>query len=321
MKVSVIIPAYNASKYISKTIESVINQDYNNLEILIVDDGSIDNTKEIVEWFCKIDHRIIYLYQENRGCSAAKNTGLANATGEFIQYLDADDILSLDKISAQMSILRLTPNKVVICRTMTFSTMPELNEKMEVDTEFLFSTLDSVGFICKLYIGCAMIQPNAFLISKNIANLGGPWDEKISPSTDEDSEYFLRVMLNSDGIIFCSEGVNFYRSDRNVISLSRQITRGHVENALLGINKRAFELLLFEKSKRTLEAIMSLYSNFIYMYYDLYPDLCSSAIGEARKYGKKIPITGGVNFKRFAYFFGMIVSLKVRRFLFWLVKR
>ena len=90
-KVSIIIPAYNCEKYIFECLESVINQTYSNLEIIIIDDGSTDNTSEICQRFEKIDNRIIYTWQENSGVSKARNKGIDLAKGKYIVFIDADD--------------------------------------------------------------------------------------------------------------------------------------------------------------------------------------------------------------------------------------
>jgi glycosyltransferase involved in cell wall biosynthesis len=86
---SVIMPTYNRAGLIGKAIESVINQKYNNWELLIVDDGSVDNTKEVINAFS--DDRVFYIYQENQERSAARNNGIAQAKGDFMCFLDSDD--------------------------------------------------------------------------------------------------------------------------------------------------------------------------------------------------------------------------------------
>jgi glycosyltransferase involved in cell wall biosynthesis len=315
-KVSIIIPAYNAAKYIVRTFDSVINQTYKNIEIIIINDGSTDDTETIVFNYLKKDTRIIYLYQENKGCSASKNKGLEIASGDFIQYLDADDILSENKIECQLKVLVNNINKVAVCKTISFSDFPQISISKEIDTKFLFNTEDPIEFICNLYAGCGMVQPNAYLISKKLADLAGKWNENISPSTDEDSEYFCRVILNSKGIIYTENGINFYRSDRNITSLSRQTSQLHIENALHAINIRAQFILKHENTKRTRLAIGTLYSNFIYMYYENYPKLCIEAIKNFKQIGlKKIPISGGLNFQKCAKTIGMLNTLKLRAFI------
>lgn len=90
--VSVIIPAYNAEKFIQKTLESVLNQTYNNIEVLVVDDGSQDKTAEIVKFIVQQDSRVILLQQENTGVAAARNLAISKSRGEYIAPIDADDI-------------------------------------------------------------------------------------------------------------------------------------------------------------------------------------------------------------------------------------
>ena len=89
---SIVIPSYNRSVYISKTIESVINQTFSDWELIVVDDGSTDNTKEIIQAIIQNDNRIKYRYQNNAERSAARNNGIKNSTGEYICFLDSDDL-------------------------------------------------------------------------------------------------------------------------------------------------------------------------------------------------------------------------------------
>lgn len=99
-KISVIIPTYNGAKYLSEAVDSILKQTYQNFEIIVVDDGSTDNTREIVNNFlrlqdisCKLQERIRYFYQENRGLPGARNAGVKQAKGRYIAFLDADDEL------------------------------------------------------------------------------------------------------------------------------------------------------------------------------------------------------------------------------------
>ena len=102
--VSIITPAYNASKYIKETIESVLNQTYDNWELIVINDGSTDDTEKIVNSFK--DSRIKLINQENMGVSAARNRGLSEAQGEFITFLDADDILPPNSLEARVKYLQ-----------------------------------------------------------------------------------------------------------------------------------------------------------------------------------------------------------------------
>lgn len=107
-KVSVVVPAYNQAGYLAKAIQSVLDQTYADFEILIIDDGSTDQTREVTEAF--LDERIRYIYQENRGLSAARNTGIVHSTGTFISYLDADDQFMPEKFALLVSLLEKNPH-------------------------------------------------------------------------------------------------------------------------------------------------------------------------------------------------------------------
>ena len=103
--VSVIIPAYNASEFIERTLTSVLNQTYENIEVIVVDDGSTDSTPEIVQRFVTIDPRIIFLHQTNAGVAAARNYAIAESKGDFIAPIDADDIWHRTNVEKQLQVL------------------------------------------------------------------------------------------------------------------------------------------------------------------------------------------------------------------------
>ena len=91
--ISIIIPVYNAEKYLSRCLDSVVNQTYKKLEIIVVDDGSTDNSRKILEKYKKRDNRIVLLYKDNGGQSSARNIGLKRAKGEYIGFVDSDDYI------------------------------------------------------------------------------------------------------------------------------------------------------------------------------------------------------------------------------------
>ena len=110
-KVSVIIPAYNGDRYIGDALESVLAQTYPHYEIIVVDDGSTDNTSQIVQAY---GDRVNYIYQENQGVAAARNQGIRVSTGEYIAFLDQDDFFLANKLSEQVSCLKSHPDAGII---------------------------------------------------------------------------------------------------------------------------------------------------------------------------------------------------------------
>ena len=107
-QVSVIIPCYNQGKFLSEALDSVLSQTCDSWECLIIDDGSNDNTAEVAARYAERDGRICYLHQLNRGLSAARNRGLRESNGRYVQFLDADDVLLPEKIARQLEILQGT---------------------------------------------------------------------------------------------------------------------------------------------------------------------------------------------------------------------
>ena len=95
-KVSIIVPVYNVESYLNECIDSIINQTYRNLEIILIDDGSTDLSGEICDRYKEIDSRILVIHQKNQGAANAKNNGLDLATGDYISFVDSDDFIEKD---------------------------------------------------------------------------------------------------------------------------------------------------------------------------------------------------------------------------------
>ncbi len=104
--ISIIIPVYNVEKYLNECLDSVARQKYSNLEIILVNDGSTDNSKEICENFCKRDSRFILINKENGGLSSARNVGLDNFKGDYLAFIDSDDIVSENYISDLYEVIK-----------------------------------------------------------------------------------------------------------------------------------------------------------------------------------------------------------------------
>ena len=105
IKISVVMPVYNKEMYLDKTLQCILNQSYKNFEVIIVNDGSTDNTKKICDEYAKKDSRISVYHIENGGVSNARNIGLKYVTGEYIQFIDADDCINEDVFKAYIEIL------------------------------------------------------------------------------------------------------------------------------------------------------------------------------------------------------------------------
>ena len=114
-KVSIIVPCYNVEKYIESCLNSLINQEYKNIEILCIDDGSKDNTKEIIENFLEKDKRIQYFYKENGGLSSARNYGLKYVDGYYCCFIDSDDYVDSTYVSKLVNSIEKNNSKMAVC--------------------------------------------------------------------------------------------------------------------------------------------------------------------------------------------------------------
>lgn len=158
--ISVIIPVYKVEGYLSKCIESVINQTYSNIEIILVDDGSPDNCGKICDEYAKIDNRIIVIHKENGGVSSARNAGMDIASGKFISFVDGDDYISYDYISKLYDLLKDNDLPMSMCsinidKNGSIAAGPSFNSDGEFQSDCLineilnFKTISAV--FCKLF--------------------------------------------------------------------------------------------------------------------------------------------------------------------------
>lgn len=184
--ISIIIPAYNSESVISRTIESVLAQTYDNWELIIVDDGSTDNTKEVVGQFVKKDKRISYIWQKNSGGAASpKNTGFKYAKGDFIAYLDHDDEWLSQKLEKQIELFKSNDKLgVVSCNVFV------INEIEKTSGERKLSRFKSVKDLLAS-AGNYVFSNSSAVIPKKVIEKVGPRDENLK--LFEDQDMFIRI--------------------------------------------------------------------------------------------------------------------------------
>lgn len=208
--VSIIIPTYNHAQFLPDAVESVLSQTYSNWECIIVDDGSTDNTEEIVQNYLNRDTRIKYLsLTRNRGLSAARNVGIKESEGKYLVFLDADDYISPTKIEKEVKVLENHPevgwvyeksliidekSKQVIQRLPEMALKP--NEK------------PPEGRIFYKLLGRNLMPVNAVMIEKKIVESVGLFDESLK--SYEDWDLWLRVAVKYD-IKFLNDTLAFVR--------------------------------------------------------------------------------------------------------------
>ncbi len=213
--VSVIIPAYNAANFISQTIESVLNQTFTDFELLVIDDGSTDNTLAIANQYALSDRRIQVLSQTNRGVSATRNHGVQIAKGDLIAFLDADDLWFPDKLASHIQHFQANPKLAV-----SFSRVEFLTSQGEPTGQFSTSRLTNLKTADFLYENPTTTVSNIIARSQVFAEVGG-FAEDMSYS--EDLEWLFRVLCQQDHI-WQIEGIDrvllYYRASPSGLSAS-----------------------------------------------------------------------------------------------------
>jgi len=203
-RVSVLIPCYNAGKYIGETLESVFQQTWPEIEVIVVDDDSQDESVTEVKLF----PRVRLIRQEHAGAGAARNRAYAASTGGFIQFLDAEDVMAPDKIERQLVRLRDYPRCVASAEWGRFYRAPA---EARFQPEPAWCDLNPMDWlVLSRAEGGGMLFPALWLVPRAIADEAGLWDETLS--LGDDGEYFTRVLLAAGRVLFCPGARCHYRS-------------------------------------------------------------------------------------------------------------
>lgn len=166
-KISVIIPVYNVEKYLSKCLDSVINQSLKEIEIIVVNDGSTDKSQSIIDEYIKKDNRIISIMQENGRQGKARNTGLYRSKGEYISFIDSDDYIEKDMLLKMYNNAKENNSEIVICSYNIVYPNKIISEK--IDHELLKSTENNEPLkLLNAISPCTRIYKRKFLIDNNI---------------------------------------------------------------------------------------------------------------------------------------------------------
>ncbi len=188
--VSVIMPAFNDGAFIAEAISSVLSQTFRDLELVIVDDGSNDNTRSVIEKFMMSDGRVRYFFQKNGGQGKARNLGINNSQGEFIAFIDSDDVWVSSKIEKQLSLLGKDDDfGLVYCDA----------EYIGENSNFLFlsSTVNKPfrGRVVKKLLVNNFITNSSVVIRRDVLNKSGLFNESSFFRSIEDYDLWLRISV------------------------------------------------------------------------------------------------------------------------------
>ena len=204
--VSILIPAYNSQEWIADTLCSAIAQTWSRKEIIVVDDGSKDRTAEVARRFSSKEVAVVTI--KNQGAAAARNHALGLSQGDYIQWLDADDLLAPDKIACQLAALRESDtNRILLSSPWAYFNYRTHRARFAATP--MWQDLSPVEWLLRKMGLNLHMQTATWLTSRELAEAAGKWDTRLL--SDDDGEYFCRVLLASEGTRFVPEARVFYR--------------------------------------------------------------------------------------------------------------
>lgn len=246
--VSIIITAYNVEKYIKECIESVINQTYRDIEIIIINDGSTDKTGGICASYAKIDHRIVVYNKENAGISAARNLGLSVAKGEYILFTDADDYMDCKMVEFMVAAIK--DNDVVICRECAFKDGADPKNNLVTNEEYTLSKVENRNELISHFA------------DEFTGPVGWPWNKLykrkligesrfIEGKLMEDLFFNSTVLINVNKAVWISDRLYYYRQRSGSImnSKNKRVFLDYSE-ALVYQRKKFYPILSDEEKSR-----------------------------------------------------------------------
>jgi glycosyltransferase involved in cell wall biosynthesis len=319
--VSILIPAYNAETWISDTLRSAIAQTWQRKEIIVVDDGSTDSTLEVARRF--ESEQVKVFTQKNQGAAATRNKCFSLSQGDYIQWLDADDLLSSDKIAKQVQAISDTGDKWTLLSGGWGRFLYRPQRTKFVPTA-LWCDLDCAEWLIRKMAGNLHMQTATWLVSRELTEAAGPWNTALLG--DDDGEYFCRILLASNGVRFVCGAHVYYRAS-GAGSLSYI---GASEKKMVA-QWRSMELHIgylrsLEDSPRVHEACVKYLQNWLFFFYPDRPDLVEEAEQMAESLGGKLhPPNLSWKYSWIAFFFGRSTAKKAQvvlpRFKWTLIRR
>jgi len=308
--VSILIPCHNAARWLTATLESALAQTWPRIEIVVVNDGSTDNSGAIARSFTPRGVRVID--QPNSGPGAALNRALRESTGDFVKFLDADDLISPESVAIQVAALG-TPRirEIAVGEWARFrddpaaaNFVPRAGWHDGAPVDWIVETWDD---------GEPMYQNAMFLIPRSLIESAGVWNESLTLINDH--EFYTRLVLASAGVRFTPGARLYYRSGI-AGSVSKRSGRAACESAERAVLLSAGHLLRAEDSARTRRAAARMIRNIVYGFYPAHADLAAELEREvARLGGTDLKPQGGAAFRTIASVAGWRAALRMRRWL------
>lgn len=280
--VSILIPLYNAEKFVIEALESCVNQTYKNIEVIVVDDGSKDNSYALALEYSKNYPQIKVYRQSNSGACKARNYAFKQSKGDYIMYLDADDLMTENKISSQVDVMNNLndPYAVITCAFEEF----ECEVPSHWDKKFHYHDYSpATDLLIDLWSEGVMMPVTCYLVTREMVTVVGDWDERLKKN--QDGDYFSRVLMKASRVCFVEDACFFYRRGHTSLSTTAKYSEPKLRSVLLSYKKQKSILSIVDtpKVRRALARNFSLVLNSG----EYGSDLCREALREINDLGQK----------------------------------
>jgi glycosyltransferase involved in cell wall biosynthesis len=281
--VSILIPAYNAERWLAETLQSALVQTWENKEIIIVDDGSKDGTLALARSF---ESEVVKVFtQKNQGAAATRNRAFSLCHGDYVQWLDADDLISPDKIAKQLESLGDAPDSAILLSAEWGSFMHRPSQAKFLRTG-LWRDLSKAEWLTRKMEENAFMQTATWLVSRKLTEAAGPWDTRLLG--DDDGEYFCRVLMASEGVRFVPGARVYYRQ---AVSGSLSYIGGSDRKRdaqWISMELHIGYLRSLDDSLRARAACVRFIQNWMVCFYPERPDIFETAKALSRELGGEI---------------------------------
>lgn len=330
MKVSIIIPCYNSEKYIHKCMDSVINQTYTNWEVIVVDDGSSDNSYKILKEYSLKNNKIKIIRQKNYGPSIARNIAMNYVNGEYIMFIDIDDYVEKNILEEFTKYAKCEGSDIITCgyyevKSNKVTAVNNFESYNNIDKRYFFLEkilLTSGGVIWGKMYKTEIIKKNNILFDPNI---------RIS----EDQLFNIEVLLKSSTLSYSNKNLYYYNLDNN-FSITKNNTFNNIDNQILiqnTLENKLKKLNFYEKNIKKLLAKRLYYNIYNFIYFYVYENIDS--LNKIKEIVNKIEISKYLEeiilkdtYDKMIYFLlikkrikCLYIALKIRIFVAKLIKR
>lgn len=304
--VSVLIPCFNAARWLMESVDSALRQSHQNIEVIIVDDGSTDGSIESLGALAS-DHRVLVVRQANAGQAAALNKAISLSRGEYIQYLDADDVLDSRKIEVQLARLIERSGAVSTSRWARFH---GTTANATFVPEFCWQDTEPRKWLASAWHdGGGMMFPALWLLPRHVVECAGPWNESLTVNVD--GEYFVRILTQCDRVLFSHDAICYYRSGLQGSVSGRRDPRSWQSYY------RSIELIQ-QHLGTTVDAdlrdgLSMVWQRFAVAAWPYRPDLAESAVARGAELStRKLAIEGGWRMKALASMVGIRTARRIQ---------